>query len=166
MNFTKTIAGIAITIAFIFLIVIFVTGIVLYTPKSPNLSGLNSSIGTNNSIGGLLLLDMKEISKHNNRNDCWLLINNKVYDVTSFIPMHPGGSQTIVPYCGTESTQQFDTKAGRGSHSSYAVSLLDLYYIGNLGQTIGTVELQNKTSAVQNASTGLVGGRGNGEGDD
>ncbi|MFA5953295.1 MAG: cytochrome b5-like heme/steroid binding domain-containing protein [Candidatus Pacearchaeota archaeon] len=155
MNITKKITGIAIIVAFIFLIVIFVSGIILYNPNSSNLKGYNLSTD-NNSIGPApgvsLVLDMVEISKHNNKNDCWLLINNKIYDVTSFISVHPGGSSTILNSCGKESTQEFTNRGGTGAHSSNAYGLLNLYYIGDFGQTIGTTELQNKTSTAQNSN--------------
>ena len=31
-----------------------------------------------------------EVSQHNIENDCWLIANNKVYDVTHFINKHVG----------------------------------------------------------------------------
>lgn len=33
-----------------------------------------------------------EISKHASTDDCWLVINGKVYDFTNFAPNHPGGA--------------------------------------------------------------------------
>lgn len=33
--------------------------------------------------------DLNEIFEHNTKESCWLLIENKVYDVTEF--KHPGG---------------------------------------------------------------------------
>lgn len=78
-----------------------------------------------------------EIAKHNSDGDCWLIINNNVYSVGSFMDRHPSGAYTILPYCGQEATQAFDTK-GRGSrgrgHSYQANQLLNDYLIGTLQQ--------------------------------
>jgi cytochrome b involved in lipid metabolism len=32
----------------------------------------------------------EEFRKHNTKADCWILINDKVYDVTNFVNRHPG----------------------------------------------------------------------------
>ena len=55
--------------------------------------------------GGSLTLNMAEVAKHNSASDCWMVISGKVYDVTSFLNSHPGGSGTMLPYCGQEATQ-------------------------------------------------------------
>jgi cytochrome b involved in lipid metabolism len=75
---------------------------------------------------------MAEISKHNSTSDCWLLISDKVYDVTSYMSMHPGGIRTIAPTCGTDATYAYDTKNEGSPHSSYATQLLQDYFVGNL----------------------------------
>ena len=78
---------------------------------------------------------MTEIVKHSSESNCWLLINNKVYDVTKFISDHPGGVAQIIPYCGKEATKAFDTQGGRGRpHSPTADEMLKDYFIGNLSQ--------------------------------
>lgn len=38
------------------------------------------------------LISAQEVSKHNTREDCWVIIHDKVYDLTNFLPEHPGGS--------------------------------------------------------------------------
>ena len=38
----------------------------------------------------------EEIKKHNNNNSLWLVCNTKVYDITSFINKHPGGSEILL----------------------------------------------------------------------
>ena len=32
-----------------------------------------------------------EVAKHNNENDCWIIIDNNILDVTNFLPDHPWG---------------------------------------------------------------------------
>lgn len=80
-------------------------------------------------------LDMVEVATHNSQSDCWIVIDNNVYDVTSYIPIHPGGQSAIASRCGTDATNAFNTKGGGGSHSSTARSLLATFLIGPLVQT-------------------------------
>lgn len=44
-----------------------------------------------------------ELTQHSSRTDCWIAYQNKVYDITAFLPIHPGGVSTITPFCGTSS---------------------------------------------------------------
>ncbi|RYR06290.1 hypothetical protein Ahy_B06g086045 isoform A [Arachis hypogaea] len=37
-----------------------------------------------------------EVSTHNKRTDCWIIIKNKVYDVTSYVEEHPGATPKSV----------------------------------------------------------------------
>ena len=79
---------------------------------------------------------MEEISKHAVGEDCWLLIDGKVYDVTEFIASgrHPGG-EAILAGCGIDATELFGTKAGSGNtHSENARKMLENYYIGDLAK--------------------------------
>lgn len=72
------------------------------------------------------------VASHNSTSDCYLIINNKVYDVTSYLSQHPGGARTITPYCGKEATNAFDTKDQGQPHSAMAEQLLKDYYIADL----------------------------------
>ena len=55
-----------------------------------------------------------ELSKHNKQSDCWVGYNGKVYDITTFLPKHPGSAGALSPYCGTsdEFKQAFEKKHG------------------------------------------------------
>ena len=108
--------------------------------------------------GQSITLDMQEISKHNSASDCWLLINNKVYNVTSFIAVHPGGASAIVRHCGQESTQAFNTKDVGRPHSASAASMLNSYYIGDLNQTIGQTQIQQSVQQTNSVPPPAVGG--------
>lgn len=76
---------------------------------------------------------MSDVSKHNSQDDCWLVIDGVVYDVTDFVNQHPGGND-IVEGCGQDATELFETRpTGSGTpHSSSARSLLPTYEIGTL----------------------------------
>lgn len=71
-----------------------------------------------------------EVALHSSRNDCWTIIDGKVYDVTSFIPGHPGGN-AIAKACGIDATDNFK---GVEKHSNGAVELLPTFLIGNAGK--------------------------------
>ncbi len=95
-------------------------------------------------------ITMAELATHNTQSDCWLLINGKVYDVTAYIPVHPGGVSQIRNNCGQESTTAFNTRGGSGSHSNNARNLLNNYYIGDIagGGGGGQNGSQNSTSGL------------------
>ena len=79
--------------------------------------------------------DPGEVSRHDREDDCWLVLGGKVYDVTAFIPFHPGGS-AILDGCGKDATKLFETRPmGSGTeHSSAARQLAGKYYIGDARQ--------------------------------
>ena len=40
-------------------------------------------------------LTYDEVAKHSSADDCWIILYGKVYDLTEFIPEHPGGPQIL-----------------------------------------------------------------------
>ncbi len=76
---------------------------------------------------------LAEVAKYNTEDNCWLAINGKVYDATSYIPSHPGG-KAIVEGCGKDATELFETRPmGSGTpHSDRARDALEKLYIGDL----------------------------------
>jgi cytochrome b involved in lipid metabolism len=63
-------------------------------------------------------------------------VSGKVYSVSSYISMHPGGSGAIAKNCGKDASQGFMTQGGRGSHSQYAYELLGTFLLGALGAPV------------------------------
>ena len=84
---------------------------------------------------------LEEVSKHNTKEDCWMVIEGRVYDVTNFIAsgIHP---PVIEIGCGKDATRLFKerkkedgTIIGSGTpHSKFAEKLLENYYIGELAR--------------------------------
>ncbi|GLB36281.1 putative cytochrome b5 family protein [Lyophyllum shimeji] len=51
---------------------------------------------------------LDEVAKHNSADSCWVIIKNKVYDVTEFLNEHPGGSGIILKYAGRDATRAYE----------------------------------------------------------
>ncbi|VVB77837.1 Cytochrome b5-like Heme/Steroid binding domain protein [uncultured archaeon] len=152
MKLTKAIFYTGIFIAWAFLVALFITGFLIANKNNSSnlISRPGSQIQENGSLSDTIGLTLQEIEKHNKATDCWMIINNKVYDITSYIGSHPGGYSTIVSGCGKDATELYDTKGNRGSpHSANANSLLDAYFIGDLNTNLTVSEIGNKTSSIK-----------------
>ncbi|RJE17491.1 Cytochrome b2 [Aspergillus sclerotialis] len=49
-----------------------------------------------------------DVSKHNSKDSCWVIVHGKAYDVTEFLPEHPGGQKIILKYAGKDATEEFE----------------------------------------------------------
>lgn len=50
---------------------------------------------------------MAQVATHNTNADCYTAINGAVYNLTSFLPRHPGGLAAISQLCGIDGTKLF-----------------------------------------------------------
>lgn len=64
-----------------------------------------------------------QVATHASESDCWASVDNNVYDLTSWVSRHPGGSKAIISLCGTDATAKFEKKHG-GSNSAKAALVL------------------------------------------
>lgn len=79
------------------------------------------------------------VAQHKTANDCWTIISGKVYNITDYVPNHPGGNE-ILRACGVDGTSLFTQrttsegeKVGSGTpHSSSATSQLSRFLVGPL----------------------------------
>ena len=53
-------------------------------------------------------ISITELSEHNNPSSAWLLINDKIYDVTEFADQHPGGRGIIDEYLGQDASKAYN----------------------------------------------------------
>ena len=85
-----------------------------------------------------------DVARHNRRDDAWIIVRDKVYDITNFINHHPGwtnGGQTstvlaIMKNLGQECTEEFEA-----IHTPEAKALLPGYLVGSVARYYGPSEV-------------------------
>lgn len=53
-----------------------------------------------------------QVAQHASITDCWTIIGRSVYDLTPYVPRHPGGPQQIARVCGKVGTSAFNGQHG------------------------------------------------------
>jgi hypothetical protein len=72
---------------------------------------------------------LSEVEQNASAESCWVAIDGDVFDLTDWIPQHPGGADRIEALCGTDGTAQFEGQhGGQGGPESQ----LEEYRIGEL----------------------------------
>ncbi|KAH7402266.1 FMN-dependent dehydrogenase-domain-containing protein [Phaeosphaeria sp. MPI-PUGE-AT-0046c] len=56
-----------------------------------------------------LILTIEEVKKHDKENDCWIVVNDVVWDITDFIPSHPGGNEIITKHAGFDASTSYNS---------------------------------------------------------
>jgi succinate dehydrogenase/fumarate reductase flavoprotein subunit len=63
---------------------------------------------------------LAEVSKHKTEQDCWVVVNGKVLNVTEFLEDHPGGKMAIMTFAGRDATEEFNMVHEEGTLEKYA----------------------------------------------
>lgn len=69
----------------------------------------------------------EELSTHGSKEDCWVAVDGKVYDITSWIPKHPGGEDMLTLTAGRDITNMFESYHPFSGELTNAI--LKKYYI-------------------------------------
>ena len=93
--------------------------------KKIALLGNNKQINVNN------FYSWSEIKKHNKPDDAWIVISinsvSNVFDVTKWIPEHPGGPDILIKNLGMDATNMFEAIG----HPKFVYdTLLPKFFIG------------------------------------
>jgi nitrate reductase (NAD(P)H) len=91
-----------------------------------------------------------EIEKHNSKEDAWMIVNNKVYDVTSVLSWHPGGSATILANSGHLSVEV--TSSFNAIHDEYAHKKLQECVIGRITDKAAKYMTQQAKASAEEAA--------------
>lgn len=77
---------------------------------------------------GVKYYRLSEVEERNSFKSTWIVINNKVYDVTKFLEEHPGGEEVLREQAGGDATESFEDVG----HSTDAREMASSMVIGEL----------------------------------
>jgi DMSO/TMAO reductase YedYZ heme-binding membrane subunit/predicted heme/steroid binding protein len=97
----------------------------------PTLAISSSPIAPTSTTQGFT---MQEVAQHNSQSDCYVAYQGTVYNITSYLPNHPGGIRKATRMCG----QNIDSFSGQHSGGSFsspqAQEMLASLEVGKLKQ--------------------------------
>lgn len=101
--------------------------ILLKNSSTSTNSGNNTSVTSPSPSTTSSTYTLNQISEHNAKSNCWMAIDGKVYDFTSYVPQHP--NEDIIDGCGKDATTMYEEIR---KHQIKADKMLPNYQIGTL----------------------------------
>lgn len=89
---------------------------------------INDALNYARIMSKLKRFTREEIQNRNSKQDAVFIINNEVYNVTSFLDDHPGGHEVLLNVAGKDASEDFDDVG----HSTDAKEMMKKYIIGEL----------------------------------
>ncbi|KAK7580305.1 hypothetical protein V9T40_000934 [Parthenolecanium corni] len=74
---------------------------------------------------------LKQVEEENSPSKPLLVINNAVYDVTTFLNEHPGGEEVLLEQSGKDASELFEDVG----HSTDAREMMTKYKIGDVAES-------------------------------
>lgn len=78
------------------------------TVTPPASQSQDATSATTSSAPSSGMFTMAQVATHNNASSCYSAINGIVYDLTTWINRHPGGSARILSICGKDGSSAFN----------------------------------------------------------
>ncbi|WVQ94419.1 hypothetical protein IAU59_001498 [Kwoniella sp. CBS 9459] len=94
---------------------------------------------------------LAQLKEHNTRESLWMLLHDKVYDITAFMDEHPGGDEVLVEEAGRDATEAFEDVG----HSDEARAMLPKMLLGDF---YGEKTSKSKKSVSAGGSSTSSGG--------
>ena len=95
-------------LAMIVLIVFISVSIFIISNNSKNIIIPSNQVASS----GKTSFTISDVAKHATAESCWSIVNNEVYDLTTWISKHPGGSEAILSICGKDASSAFNDQHG------------------------------------------------------
>ena len=80
----------------------------------------------------LVKISRIELQKHNTNTNCYIGMEKRVFDITNFLKIHPGGIPKITKACGQVIDNLSSSHPGGEFTSPKIQGMLETYYIGDL----------------------------------
>lgn len=78
------------------------------------------------SEGAGQAISMAEVESNDSPDSCWAVLDETVYDLTTWIEEHPGGEARIKQLCGTDATEDFGAQHGGDSAPESQLAELEI----------------------------------------
>ncbi|KAJ7020278.1 cytochrome b5-like heme/steroid binding domain-containing protein [Mycena alexandri] len=90
------------------------------------------------------IVTLAELRANNTKDNLYILIHEKVYNVTKFLDEHPGGDEVILSEAGQDATEAFEDVG----HSDEARELLPAMLVGEFEKN-SELKLKSGAAAAQ-----------------
>lgn len=102
------------------------------------------------------LFSADDVAAHATLEDCWVVHEGRVFDVTPFVQDHPGGEDLLLPYAGKDLAGAMDDP-DLHTHSESAYMVLDDYFIGRLASDddLAKAKQHQEPTLAQMAASGV-----------
>ena len=99
---------------------------------------------------------VSDVAAHNTVADCYMIISGNVYNLTSFVNTHSGGSAVVIGQCGKDGTAVFNS----GPHNSSTINAISPLMLGPLETTPtpSTTPILTSVTIAPSASSIIIGG--------
>ncbi|KAI9016321.1 FAD binding domain-containing protein [Phycomyces nitens] len=77
-------------------------------PSAPQAPAAEKAVETKDEPKKVEGYTLEDVAKHNTAEDCWVVVNGQVLNVTDFLADHPGGKKAIMIYAGRDATEEFN----------------------------------------------------------
>ncbi len=98
-------------------------------------------------------VSLEELAKHSKEDDCWMAIQNKVYNVTQYMKYHPGGVDELMKGAGVNATKMFNDVHPWVNYQS----MLEKCFVGPLvGPSLSSISTASSSSSLASQPSNLL----------
>lgn len=101
----------------------------------------------------------EQVAVHNTENDCWIIVDNNIYNITPFLNDHPGGKKILLKVAGQDASQQFHQFHSAAVMEKWGPQLL----VGQIGAQRASLTEKATSAKSSMVAEGTVEGEAFGE---